>query len=232
MNWDIKEEYTKWNSNITNIEEKIEIGKKIAQKVKDGDVIGFGSGSTSFLAIKEIDKKIKKENLKITAIPTSYEIKLLCNSLGITVTSLMGKKPDWSFDGADEVDQNNWLIKGRGAAMFKEKLNIVNSKKVYILVDQSKFVKNIGEKLKIPVECYPETVNFVKQELYKIGAIECNLRTGTGKDGPIITENNNFILDTKFDNIDINLENKIKLITGVVESGLFIGYKNIEIIKS
>lgn len=232
MNWDIKEEYTKWNSNITNIEEKIEIGKKIAQKVKDGDVIGFGSGSTSFLAIKEIDKKIKKENLKITAIPTSYEIKLLCNSLGITVTSLMEKKPDWSFDGADEVDQNNWLIKGRGAAMFKEKLNIVNSKKVYILVDQSKFVKNIGEKLKIPVECYPETVNFVKQELYKIGAIECNLRTGTGKDGPIITENNNFILDTKFDNIDINLENKIKLITGVVESGLFIGYKNIEIIKS
>lgn len=232
MNWNINEEYTKWNSSISNIEEKIKIGKKIAQKVNDGDVIGFGSGSTSFLAVKEIAERIKKEKLKITAIPTSYEIKLLCNSLEIPVTSLIEKKPDWSFDGTDEVDENNWLIKGRGAAMFKEKLNIVNSQKVYILADQSKFVKKLGEKFKVPVECYPETVNFVKEKLCKIGAKECSIRTGQGKDGPIITENNNFIIDAKFDNIDINLENEIKLITGVVESGLFIGYKNIEIIKS
>lgn len=231
MNWNIKEEYINWNSEISNAEEKINIAKKIAEKVKDGDVIGFGSGSTSFLAVKEIAKKIKKENIKITAIPTSYEIKLLCNSLGIKVASLMEKKPDWSFDGTDEVDENNWLIKGRGAAMFKEKLNILNSKKVYILADQSKFVKKLGQKFKIPVECYPETVNYVKQELYKLGAKECILRLGKGKDGPIITENNNFILDVKFDNIDINLETKIKQITGVIESGLFINYKNIEIIK-
>ena len=101
MNWNIKETYTEWNSDISNIEEKIKIGKKIAQKVNDGDVIGFGSVSTSFLAVKEIAERIKKEKLKITAIPTSYEIKLLCNSLGIQVASLMEKKPDWSFDGTD-----------------------------------------------------------------------------------------------------------------------------------
>lgn len=231
MNWNIKETYTEWNSNISNIEEKIRIGKQIAQKVNDGDVIGFGSGSTSFIAVKEIAERIKKEKINITAIPTSYEIKLLCNSLEIQVASLMEKKPDWSFDGTDEVDENNWLIKGRGAAMFKEKLNIVNSKKVYILADKSKFVKKLGEKFKIPVECYPETVNYVEEELYKLGATECVLRMGKGKDGPIITENNNFILDAKFNNIDINLENRIKNITGVLESGLFIGYKNIEIIK-
>lgn len=231
MNWNIRNTYAEWNSEISNIEDKIKIAKEIANKVNDGDVIGFGSGSTSFVAVKEIAQKIKKENIKITAIPTSYEIKLLCNSFDIQTTTLMEKKPDWSFDGADEVDPNNWLIKGRGAAMFKEKLNIVNSKKVYILVDKSKFVKKLGEKYKIPVECYPETINYVQEQLYKIGATECTLRTGTGKDGPIITENNNLILDVKFNNIDINLEKTIKLITGVVETGLFIGYENIEIIR-
>lgn len=231
MKWNFKNEYTEWNSNITNIEEKMKIANKIASLVKDGDVIGFGSGSTSFVAVKEIAKKIRSSNIKITAIPTSYEIKLLCNSLEIPTASLMEKKPDWSFDGADEVDNNNWLIKGRGAAMFKEKLNIVNSKKVYILVDNSKFVNKLGEKFKVPVECYPETVNYVKESLYKIGATECVLRTGKGKDGPIITENNNFVLDVKFNNIDSLLEKNIKLITGVVETGLFIGYDNIEILK-
>lgn len=231
MNWNIQDSYCEWNADISNKNEKIRIAKIIAEKVNDGDVIGFGSGSTSFLAVKEIAKKIEKQNLKILAIPTSYEIKLLCNCLGIETVSLMEKKPDWSFDGTDEVDKNKWLIKGRGAAMFKEKLNIVNSQKVYILADNSKFVEKLGERFCVPVECYPDTVNYVKEELYKIGAKSCILRLGKGKDGPIITENNNFILDTKFENIDELLESKIKLIPGVVESGLFIGYNNIEIIK-
>lgn len=231
MNWNLKETYTDWNSQITNLEEKQEIAKKIADLVKDGDAIGFGSGSTAFVAAKAIAEKTKKNNLKITAIPTSYEIKLLCNSLSIPTASLLEKKPDWSFDGADEVSPEHWLIKGRGAAMFKEKLNIINSKKVYILVDNSKFVNKLGEKFKIPVECFPEAVNSVKEALYKLDAIKCELRTGKGKDGPIITENNNFILDVKFSAIDSELEKKIKLIPGVLETGLFIGYDNIEIIK-
>ena len=143
----------------------------------------------------------------------------------------MEYKPDWSFDGTDEYNKDNWLIKGRGAAMFKEKLNIVNSKKVYILADNTKFVDKLGQNFSIPVECFPESVKFVKSRLMKLGAVECILRSGKGKDGPIITENNNLILDVKFLNIDSKLEKKIKLIPGVIESGLFIGYKNIEIIK-
>lgn len=231
MNWNFNNNYASWNSEISNEEEKINLAKKIAEKVQDGDVIGFGSGSTSFLTVKEIAKKIKNENLKITAIPTSYEIKLLCNSLEIPVASILEKKPDWSFDGTDEFNENNWLIKGRGAAMFKEKLNIIASKKVYILADSSKFVNKLGEKFYIPVECFPESINFVQEELYKIGATECILRKGKGKDGPIVTENNNLILDVKFSNIDADLEQKLKSITGVIETGLFIGYENIEIIK-
>ena len=231
MNWNFNNNFANWNSEITNEKEKIILAKKVAEKVKDGDCIGFGSGSTSYLAIIEIAKKIKDENLKITAIPTSYEIKLLCNSLEIPVASILEKKPDWSFDGTDEFDKNNWLIKGRGAAMFKEKLNIKASKKVYILADSSKFVNKLGDKFSIPVECFAESINYAQEELIKMGATECILRKGKGKDGPIVTENNNLILDVKFDNIDKDLEQKIKSITGVIETGLFIGYQNIEIIN-
>ncbi|MBR2744288.1 MAG: ribose 5-phosphate isomerase A [Clostridia bacterium] len=220
-----------WNSEITNETEKVALAKKVAGKVKDGDVIGFGSGSTSFLAVKEIAKRIKADKLNVIAIPTSYEIKLLCESLGIPTASIMEFKPDWSFDGTDEYNDQNWLIKGRGAAMFKEKLNIVNSKKVYILADNSKHVKRLGQKFKIPIECFPDAIKYVVQELEQLGANECVLRTGKGKDGPVMTENNNVILDAKFTNIDKDLEKNIKLIPGVIESGLFIGYDNIEILK-
>lgn len=220
-----------WSSNIEHEEEKQELAKKIASKVNDGDVIGFGSGSTSYIAIKEIAIRAKKEGLNILAIPTSYEIKLLCDRLNIPTATIMEYKPDWSFDGADEYDDKNWMIKGRGAAMFKEKLNIVNSKKVYILADNTKHVDKLGKKYSVPVECFPEAIKFVKQELEKLGSVECAIRTGKGKDGPIITENNNFILDAKFNEITENLEKDIKIIPGVIESGLFIGYNNVEILK-
>lgn len=219
MNW--KREFmqdTKWNEDITNKEQKQKLALKIAEKVNDGDVIGFGSGSTSFLAVCAIAEKMKKENIKIRAIPTSYEIKMLCNTLSIPTCTLLEKKPDWCFDGADEIDNNNWMIKGRGAAMFKEKLNILNASKVYILADESKFVDKLCTKHPIPVECYPETVNYVKEQLLKLGATDVNLRLATKKDGPVITECGNFILDTKFENIDKDLETTIKAIPGVIES--------------
>ena len=218
-----------WKEEISNREEKERVAKKIADKVKNGDVIGFGSGSTSYLASIEIAKKVQEENLNITAIPTSYEIEMLCNYLNIPTASFMEKKPDWCFDGADEVDKNSWLIKGRGAAMFNEKLNIKAAEKTYILVDQSKIVDKLGEKFSVPVEVNPKALNYVKEELYKLGANEMNLRSALKKDGPVITENGNFIIDVRFRDISEDLEKKIKNITGVIDSGLFIGY-NVEIV--
>ena len=218
-------------SDIPNKEAKQKIAKKIAERVKDGDIIGFGSGSTSYLTVCEIANKIKKENINITAIPTSYEIKMLCAYYNIPTASLNEKKPDWSFDGADEVDGNNWLIKGRGAAMFKEKLNIKNSKIVYILVDETKIVSKLCSKNPVPIECCPDALNYVIEEISKLDIEYIKLRTGKGKDGPIITENGNFILDVMFNKIDENLEGKLKSIVGVIESGLFIGYDNIIIEK-
>ena len=177
-----------WNGEISNYEEKLRVAKKIVEKVNDGDVIGVGSGSTSFIATKEIAKKVKEENLHITVIPTSYEINLLCNELGLHSTSLMDKTPDWSFDGADEVNDKNWLIKGRGGAMFREKLNIASSKVTYILVDETKFVKNMCDKFPIPVEVTPDAINYVRQALFNMRAEKITLRPAKGKDGPVITE--------------------------------------------
>ena len=215
---------------IKNREAKEQIAKKIAGRVQDGDVIGFGSGSTSYLTAIEIANKVQTENLKITAIPTSYEIKMLCTYLGIPTATLEEKKPDWCFDGADEVDHDNWVIKGRGAAMFNEKLNIQASNKTYILVDESKIVNKLGTNFPVPVECNPKAINLVKEELYRQGADSVELRLALKKDGPVITENGNLILDAKFNNIDETLERRLKNITGVIETGLFIGY-NVEIIK-
>ena len=219
-----------WDNEIYNREQKEKIAKEIAKIANDGDVIGFGSGSTSYLAAIEIENRIQNEGIKITAIPTSYEIKMLCTYLNIPTATLEEKRPDWCFDGADEVDSNNWLIKGRGAAMFNEKLNIAASTKNYILVDDSKIVNRLGEKFPIPVECNPKAINLVKEELFKLGANEIELRKAIKKDGPVITENGNLILDVRFNEIKEDLERNIKNITGVIESGLFIGY-NVQIVK-
>lgn len=114
MNWN-KELLEKIEiDKIENLEEKKKVAEKIAKKVKNNQVIGFGSGTTSYLAAIAIADKVKKENLQIIAIPTSFEIKMLCAYLDIKAVNLSNQKPDWSFDGADEVNSSNWLIKGKG----------------------------------------------------------------------------------------------------------------------
>lgn len=230
MNWN-KDILTKVEfDKIDNLEEKKRLAIKVADKVKNGQVIGFGSGSTSYLTAVAIAEKIKEEGISIKAIPTSVEIEMLCSNLNIPTTNLLENKPDWCFDGADEVDNNNWLIKGRGGAMFKEKLNIVNSPVTYILIDKSKRVNKLGEKFKIPVECFPYAINYVKVKLVELGAENIEIRKAISKDGPVITENGNLILDAKFNNIEKKLEKQIKSIPGVIESGLFIDY-NLEIVE-
>jgi ribose 5-phosphate isomerase A len=218
-----------WSDNISNRESKERVAAEIAKKVKDGHVLGVGSGSTAFVALFAIAEKMKAEKLNIKAIPTSIELSLACIKLGIPLTSLYEHRPDILFDGADEVDPDNSLIKGRGGAMFKEKLMIASSPVNYILVDDSKFVDKLGSKFPVPVEVFPQALLQVEAQLKKLGAVNIALRPAKGKDGPVITEAGNLILDVNFDGIDKGMEQKIKSITGVIESGLFIGH-NIEVL--
>lgn len=220
-----------WSGTIINKSGKQKVALEIAGKVKDGDVLGVGSGSTVYMALLAIADRIKAEGLNIKAIPTSLEISMFCSKLGIPLTSLFEHKPNWLFDGADEVDPKKSLIKGRGGAMFKEKLLISSSPLNYIIVDDSKLVDKIGTNFPIPIEVFPQALLHVETELKKLGAKSIILRPATGKDGPIISENNNLILDCRFNEIGDNMERDIKSITGVIESGLFIGY-NLEILMA
>lgn len=216
-----------WGKDISNIEEKEKIAVKIASMVKDGDIIGVGSGSTAYLALQKIAERIRTEQLHIRAIPTSLEIKMTCARLGIPQTSMFEYKPDWTFDGADEIDTNHNMIKGRGGAMFKERLLISSSPRTYIIADSSKIVTKLGSHFPVPVEIFPEALTHVAQALESFSPEEMKLRMAKGKDGPVITENSNLILDVWFDNIPDNLENAIKSITGVIESGLFMHYETV-----
>lgn len=213
-----------WKNNVNNKDEKLKLAQRMAKRVKNHDIIGFGSGTTSYLTVLEIAKRIQAENLKIKAIPTSRIIEELCLKLKIETTSLKDEKPMWCFDGADEIDPHNWLIKGMGAALYKEKLNIKNSNENYILVDSSKFVSKLGEKHPVPVECKIDKVDYVKEKVKALGAKKVEIRKSNINEDYMITDNGNYLLLAWFNNIQANLEQELIKIDGVVESGLFIGY--------
>lgn len=223
--------HLQWSDSIINREAKEHVAREIAATAKNGETIGAGSGSTVYLTLFELARRIREEHLRIEVIPASKEISMTCIQLGIPQTTLWNKHPDWTFDGADEVDPQQNLIKGRGGAMFKEKLLIRSSRKTFIIVDPSKLVRQLGSKFPIPIEIFPDSLSYVESELQQLDASEIILRPAHGKDGPIFTENGNFILDTRFNLIDDSLEERLKKITGVIESGLFTGY-DIEVIVS
>jgi ribose 5-phosphate isomerase A len=225
MAWENKIATTlQWTKEISNREQKEAVAAKIAERVRDGDVIGVGSGSTSYLALLAISKKVKEQKLNVLAIPTSHEVSLTCSIMGLPTSTLLNARPDWYFDGADEVDPNKNLIKGRGGAMFAEKLVMKSAPESYILVDSSKFVSYLGEKFAAPIEVDPRAVNLVETELAKLGVKDVQMRMAVAKDGPVITEAGNLILDVRFNKIEDGYEKEIKSIPGVIESGLFIGY--------
>ncbi|MDL2247100.1 ribose 5-phosphate isomerase A [Bacteroides sp. OttesenSCG-928-J23] len=223
-------ENLQWSDTIINLEGKQRVAAEIAAKMNDGDIVGVGSGSTVYVAVCAMAERIKREGLNIQVIPASLELSMTCVQLGIPQTTLWAKKPDWTFDGADEVDPQKSLIKGRGGAMFKEKLLIANSRETFIIVDESKFVDRLGSKFPVPVEVFPNALLYVEERLKALGATSVKLRMAKGKDGPILTENGNIVLDAWFDSIPTSMEKEIKQITGVIECGLFIGY-NINVLS-
>jgi ribose 5-phosphate isomerase A len=207
---------------------KLNAIKEAIKLIKDGNVIGLGSGSTIELFIQEIYKKIAEEGWHIGFVPASSQIYLKLSSLGLRIESLDSyPELDISFDGADEVDRRKFALKGRGAALLREKIIASCSKKYVILVDESKLSNKIGEKAKVAIEVLPFALKPVILRLKKMGA-EVQIRTGERiKDGPIITDNGNYIIDANFGIIENpkELSEKINEIKGVIENGIF--YENI-----
>ena len=198
-------------------------GEKAVEQIEDGMVIGLGTGSTIEYGLKKLGQLVR-DGLNIKGIPTSIHTQRIAKELKIPLTTLE-ENPiiDLTIDGADEVDGNLNLIKGGGGALAREKIIAYNSKKVIIVIDDSKIVKALGIDFALPVEVLRFGWTSTKKTLEEFG---CNveLRKVMG-DEPFITDNSNYILDCDFERIEnpVQLEIDINNIPGVVENGLFVG---------
>ena len=211
-----------------------EVAKKRAaleavKHLKDGFTLGLGSGSTAAYAIREIGRKIQQEDLRILGIPTSYQALLLAVDCGIPLTTL-NEHPelDLTIDGADQIDKAFNLIKGMGGALTREKIVASASKQLVIVADETKLVEKLGTNHPVPVETLPFALSTVMSKVREMGGRPV-LREGKGKVGPVVTDNGNFIVDVDFGLINApkELNSRLKLIPGVVETGLFIEMANI-----
>jgi len=198
-------------------------------------IVGLGSGSTAAFAIEAIGERIRKENLAVLGVPTSTQAFLLAVKHGIPVTTLEEHPViDLAIDGADQVDPNLNLIKGMGAALAREKIVAAASKLNIIVADETKKVASLGEKAHpVPVEVLPFAVPLVQRRIERLGGKPV-LREGKGKLGPVITDNGNMVLDVVFGIMadPTVLEIKLKMIPGVVETGLFVGLADMAIFGS
>jgi len=209
--------------------EKKNAALEAVKHVKDGFIVGLGSGSTAAYAIEEIGKRIKHEALRVLGVPTSYQALLLAVKHRIQITTLEEHPTlDLTIDGADQIDEELNLIKGMGGALAREKIVAFASKKLVIVADESKKVKVLGENNHpVPIEVLPFATPIVMRKIGEIGGKPI-LREGTKKVGPVITDNGNVIIDVDFGIIHnpAELERKLKL-PGVVETGLFVKMANV-----
>jgi ribose 5-phosphate isomerase A len=200
------------------------------QHVKDDFVVGLGSGSTAAYAIEALGDRIRRDKLRVLGVPTSYQAFLLAVRHGIPMTTLEEHSVlDVDIDGADQIDPKLNLIKGMGAALAREKIVASVSKQTVIIADESKKVKALGENGQaVPVEVLPFAITVVKRRIEVVGG-KAVLREGKSKVGPVITDNGNVVVDANFGVIaePAKLEIKLKMIPGVVETGLFVGLANI-----
>ena len=197
------------------------VGYQAAQLVRDGDVVGLGTGSTTHYFIERLGQIIKEDQIEILGIPTSYQSFFLAQNCGIPITSLDEHKIDLAVDGADEVDKQLNLIKGGGAAHTLEKIVDSSADKFVVIVVESKIVDKLG-RFPVPVEVIPQAYRVVKERLEDMDG-KPTLRMAERKDGPVITDNGNFILDVDFGllNEPEKMEVDLNAIPGVVENGIF-----------
>ena len=189
--------------------------------VKDYSVIGLGSGRAATALVKSLGKLIKLKDYHVVGIPTSLQIKLTAEKVGIPLVEAdQVEHIDVVFDGADQIDSQKYVIKGGGGALLRENILFSLTKKVVIMADKTKFVKNFTRT--VPVEVHPLARTSVIQSIKKLGGI-AQLRS-LDKGYPFFTENGNIILDCDFGVIKNpkTLSQKIKGTTGVIESGIFL----------
>lgn len=201
---------------------KREAGEAAADLVTDGMVVGLGTGSTVRYTIEALGRRVQ-QGLRITGIPTSKSSEELARKLGIPVATLDDHAVvDLTIDGADEVDPQLRLIKGGGGALTREKVVARVSKRMVVVADAAKLVQHLGSTFALPIEVLPFGKGPVKAHVEHLGG-HVTLRQKDGK--PFVTDNGNWILDSKWESIvdPEKLEVALETFPGVVTCGLFLG---------
>ncbi len=211
-------------SPMTQDDAKRLVGERVAGWIRDGMVLGLGTGSTAAMAIEALGRRIAEENLSVRGIPTSFAAERLAQQFSIPIVNLDDvERIDLAFDGADEVDPDLNLIKGRGAAQTREKIVASQANRLVVLVDESKMVDRLGTGMPLPVEIVPMALGPVMRVIESLGG-RPELRMGSRKDGPVVSDQGLWIVDATFDGIsDLTLVNVTLLGTpGVLDHGLFL----------
>jgi ribose 5-phosphate isomerase A len=201
---------------------KVLAAREAVREVRDGMVVGLGTGSTAACFIRELGEKVRL-GLRLSAIPTSESSRRLAQELGIALTTF-AEHPviDLTVDGADEVTPELDLMKGLGGALVREKVVAHASKRVVIIVDEAKLVDRLGSRAVIPVEVIPFSADLVILKLQELGGTAA-VRQKAGR--PFVSDNGNTIVDWAHGVVEnpMKMEKRIKSITGVVDSGIFAG---------
>jgi ribose 5-phosphate isomerase A len=198
--------------------EKQNAAREAVKLIKDGQVVGLGTGSTAVFAVQEIAELVRK-GLRIQGVPTSDSTAALARELSIPLIDINSiDHIDITIDGADEFTKELHLIKGGGGALLREKIVAAKTRQEVIIADASKYVEKLG-KFKLPVEVIPFATNYVLKEVLRLGG------AGILRGGPFITDEGNYIIDVDFKRIEdpVSLAGQLKSIVGVVEHGLFTG---------
>ncbi|MEH7082174.1 ribose-5-phosphate isomerase RpiA [Neobacillus drentensis] len=205
--------------------EKKEVGEKAVEYVKEGMVVGLGTGSTVFYTITKLGKLVQ-QGLSIKGIPTSKQTEKLAIEVGIPLVSFNEiNQIDVAIDGADEVNRDLDLIKGGGGALLREKIIAKAAKTFIVVADSHKNVDKLGS-FPLPVEVVPFGFEMTSKYIRELGGSP-QLRQNNGI--PFRTDNGNYIFDCSFSNITFpgDLERELNLIPGVVDNGLFIAMAKI-----
>jgi ribose 5-phosphate isomerase A len=214
---------------MANENEKEGAGRAAAKLVRDGDVVGLGTGSTAYFTVIALGERVKA-GLKMVGIPTSVKTADLARAVGIPLTTL-DEHPeiDITIDGADEIDPKLRMIKGGGGALLREKVVAAASKKMVVITDSAKVVPVLG-KFPLPVEVIAFARAVVERKMTSLGG---SPRLRTKPDGsPYITDNGNQILDCSFGKITDPpaLALTLSQTPGIVEHGLFIGLASVALV--
>jgi ribose 5-phosphate isomerase A len=200
-------------------------GEAAAEAVEDGDVVGLGTGSTAAHAIRALGRAVDA-GLDARGIPTSYQSRQLAREASIPLTTLEDAPPDVAIDGADQVtglpDGPFDLVKGGGAAHAREKLVDSAADRFLVVADESKLAGALDHP--VPVEVLPDAVPTVRESVAALAG-EATLRDAVRKDGPVVTDNGNLVLDCAFGAVERpgELSTELSALPGVVEHGLFVG---------